>query len=504
MRLGYVHLPRFPIQRKVLERPSLARSAFVLTEEARGARRVVFASGTAMKAGVLPGMTLTASCALVHTLTALPYEPEDEQRAVLSLGEALMTLSPGFEAHPPEGLWLDASAAGLSGSEKEWAARVLDRCAAHGHQAKVAVASNRFVSRALARHSPVASQVISEEDVTAALAPLPLKALEQVSPRTMASLRSLGLSTLGEVAALPPGALNARLGAEGLWIHALCRGEDLTPFSRTETVPLIEEALMLEWPAESMEPLVFALKTVFDRVGGRLAGRQQAAARLTLTLVLDPRGDLPISLALARPSAQPKLLLDLAKHRIADLTVPNPIRQLVVRVDEASEDRAMQRVLGAGPQPEVALEVVLSRLASRLGEGALFSAELEATHRPEQAYAPVGFHPPRLEEGLFRGVAPERVQAPSDHSHLERPARMFSKTAPLDVDVRDGELYAARLLGKRRQAVDVTGPERLQGEWWSPESFARDYYRVIFDGLGPVWVYRDARDGRFYLHGMFD
>ena len=32
----------------------------------------------------------------------------------------------------------------------------------------------------------------------------------------------------------------------------------------------------------------------------------------------------------------------------------------------------------------------------------------------------------------------------------------------------------------------------------------RDYYRVLFEGLGPVWVYREAKDGRYYLHGMFD
>src|SRR4051812_27497597 len=107
MRLGYVHLPRFPVQRKVLERPSLARAPFVLTEEVRGVRRVVFASGTALKAGIHAGMTLTAACALLHSLTAFPYEPEEEQRALLSLGEALMSISPGFELNPPEGLWLD-------------------------------------------------------------------------------------------------------------------------------------------------------------------------------------------------------------------------------------------------------------------------------------------------------------------------------------------------------------------------------------------------------------
>ena len=41
------------------------------------------------------------------------------------------------------------------------------------------------------------------------------------------------------------------------------------------------------------------------------------------------------------------------------------------------------------------------------------------------------------------------------------------------------------------------------GDWWEA-AYARDYYRVHFEGLGPAWVFRDERDGRFYLHGMFD
>jgi protein ImuB len=60
------------------------------------------------------------------------------------------------------------------------------------------------------------------------------------------------------------------------------------------------------------------------------------------------------------------------------------------------------------------------------------------------------------------------------------------------------------VLGKRRRAMAVAGPERIWGEWWSGAPYRRDYYRVHFEGVGPVWVYRDATDGRFYLQGLFD
>ena len=47
----------------------------------------------------------------------------------------------------------------------------------------------------------------------------------------------------------------------------------------------------------------------------------------------------------------------------------------------------------------------------------------------------------------------------------DRPPRLFSKPASLDADVTpEGEIRAARLLGRRRRVLAVCGPERLCGE----------------------------------------
>ena len=92
-----------------------------------------------------------------------------------------------------------------------------------------------------------------------------------------------------------------------------------------------------------------------------------------------------------------------------------------------------------------------------------------------------------------------------DEAMRERPARLLEQPATLDAEVAEsGELLAAWLLGKRRRVMSLAGPERLSGEWWAADPYSRDYYRVHFEGLGPAWVFRDAKDGRFYLQGLFD
>lgn len=503
MRLGYLHLARFPAQRKVIESPALTGQPFALVEEVRGQRRVAFASTSALKAGVKPGMTLTAASALEPTLQHFPYQPEEEARALTGLGEALMGLAPGFELSEPDGLWFDAGAAHLVGGEEELCERMLELCAAQGWRARVVVASEKFTVRALARFGARRWEVVPEGGSAQALAPLPLSALE--GPE-QAPFAALGLATLGEVAALPPGAVTARGGAAGLRAHTLSRGGDDTPFVAAALAEVMEERMALDWPAESFEPLQFALKTLLDRLCARLAGRKRAAVRLGFVMRLDPTGQMEVPLTLARPTSRAKLLLDLAKHRLGELRLENPVGALAVKVEEDCEDRAQQLALGDAPEGDAALEVVLSRLVTTLGEDSLFSAGLAAVHRPEEAYAPRAFRPPAEHRKLDGELVREAEEsAPVDEALRERPSRLLARPTTLDAEVAaSGELRAAWLQGKRRRVTSMEGPERLSGDWWAETPFSRDYYRVHFEGLGPTWVFRDGRDGRFYLQGMFD
>jgi protein ImuB len=296
---------------------------------------------------------------------------------------------------------------------------------------------------------------------------------------------------------------------------------------------VVEEVRTLEAPAESLEPLLFALKTVLDRLSARLRGRQRAAVRLTLTLVLEPAGPYPVPLALARPTTDPKLLLDLVRHRLESVRLDAPVATLIVTIDESCEDHGQQGVLGDAPAGDAALETVLARLATALGPDALGSPVLADDHRPEAAHAPGPFRPPRREAGMFAearrsppvpppppgvhaqppapggrlmsGAGAPRVHAQPDWQ-LERPVRLLSGEGErIEVEMDPlGALRSARVLGKRRRVLAVAGPERLGGQWWTETPFQRDYYRVHLEGLGPAWVYRRAGEGEFYLHGLFD
>ncbi len=526
MRLGYLFFPRFPVQRRVLEQPALAGRPLVLHADEKGSQRVCFASSTALKYGVRPGMTVASALALEPSMVRLRFDLFAEAKALASVGETLLSLAPGFQLDGPEGVWLDASAAPLSGSETRWAERVLSLCRSLGLYGRCVVGSERFSTQALARWTVERIRVVPAQGGPH-MAKLPLVALEEgwLGEGAAAPFRALGLSTLGELAGLSVGALVGRFGTMGLQAARLCRGEDDSHFVPEVLPQVLEESVQLDWPAEHLEPVLFALKMLVDRLCARLQGRQQAVVRLTVKVGLDGGDPLIVPLVLARASAESRLLVELIRHRLTDVTVRQPITSLHLRVDESSIDNGRQLGLGEAPAGEVELEVVMSRLQSALGEGALFSAAPLATHRPEAAWAHTAPLPnvenqnapeetSSLVVTLVRkkdGAWPKRKAKTEQRGTVSlptfemRPTRLFNEPAPLFAELSlDGALIAVTLAGRRRRVEGLSGPERLVGAWWSTQPFSRDYYRLQLEGVGQVWAFRDGKDGAFYAQGVFD
>ena len=46
------------------------------------------------------------------------------------------------------------------------------------------------------------------------------------------------------------------------------------------------------------------------------------------------------------------------------------------------------------------------------------------------------------------------------------------------------------------------GPERIETGWWDGRDVRRDYYVAHAAGRR-LWVFRDCRASRWYLHGLF-
>jgi len=165
----------------------------------------------------------------------------------------------------------------------------------------------------------------------------------------------------------------------------------------------------------------------------------------------------------------------LAHARLEQLRVPQPVQGLVLRAERFAPVRVRQfDLFNARGADELEWESVLDRLRARLGAAAVQSLGLHADHRPEKAWLrqPLG--------------AAERSPQAREPSGRQRPLWLLPETRPLT-----------------REPRCLQGPERIEGGWWDGADVQRDYY-VAETGEGArLWVYREQRSGRWFLHGLW-
>ena len=519
-RVVALFLPDLPLQRLLRAREAAggvrvgARPPLAVEREGR----IVTCDAEARARGVRPGEALAQAHAACADLEVVATDEAEDRAALEGLAEALLALAPAVEVASPDALLLDASAAHLLGpgaqGEAALADRAVDLAAELGLRARSAVANGRAPARALARYARGGGAGGAVE-----LGMLPLGALE-LPAHLEARLLAIGLSRVGDLARFPPETLAHRLGAAGLAAWRLSQGDDPSPLVPFAPERLPEERLELEAPLESSEPLLFGLKRLSDCLAARLAGRGLGATRLALTLRLDPRGEERLTTALAVPTAAASRWLLVLREQLGSLRLPGAVVGATLAVTEAASAPAEQLALDDRPRQLAALETVLARLAARLGDEALFAAEPVDRHRPEGAYRSAAFgrkKAPEVNGGRGKRTrtsnsTPSRTASPQSSPTVgdkeapttpARPTRLLARPEPLLALGEGGRLTAVRAAGRTVRVLELSPAERLAGEWWA-EPFDRDYHRARLEGLGDCWIFRDAADGRLWLHGFFD
>src|SRR5205823_5875885 len=240
MKIACLWVPALPLVAALRAEPQLCSQPLAVVQAGRdlGGRAHVLGATPAAD-GVGAGQTLAEARATCPRLLTRESSPERERAAAQAAREAAAAVSPRVEEAAPGLVYLDvAGLESLIGDDRA-VARALVAAAEHvGLRAAVGFGSSKAVARLAARAASAdltleetrwgagggAFLVVAAEEQREFLAALPLHALE-LPDELFESLRRFGLHTLGEVGALPPGPLAARLGPEAGLLARLARGE---------------------------------------------------------------------------------------------------------------------------------------------------------------------------------------------------------------------------------------------------------------------------------------
>jgi len=455
--------------------------------------RVVDCSLPAAALGVRPGMTLVQAQAVANEARTVVDDRERDAAIWHDVLEALDAASPIVEDAGWGHAFLEMS--GIEGSAEGWIGAARNALAGFDLPLRTGLGPNPFVAYAAAVHG---DGTICEDEPARFLAPFPLEQLacgDDVCDR----LRLLGIATLGELAALPHGPFVRRFGPEAKRWHEWAHGVDRRLLEPRPRALRIDRKAYGDGEATSEEAVLFALRSLVNRVVDDLGAAGKRAGKLALSVECE-NGDLrELSTRVAQATAVPAMLFNLLRARLEGVVLDAPVIGLRLAA-ELLEDGGVPLALFAASDPDPdTLGIVLARLDAAFGEGGAKRSRSIAGPRMERRFA----HDPFTLEPLITRTWTIGTIAPLPQTATLQ-YRMLTPQ-PVAVRVIGG---APRFVGTPAQTVvDAAGPWRVEEGWWSGaagsgEPLVRDEYDVLLDDGSLVRLSHERTE--WSIRGVYD
>jgi protein ImuB len=314
--------------------------------------RVLACSAAARAEGVRPGQRRRQAQECCPEVELIAHDPDRDARAFEPVLVAVESLAPRIEVlRPGECVFPARGAARYHGGEVALATTILtavDQVLGALCRSQVGIANGRFPATLAARHAPghgpsasaagagtdgsvladrprdsgsahtdgaldpgsdladrqVAARrwIVPTEATLDFLAGFPVAVLER--PELTDLLLRLGLSTLGDLAALPRAAMAARFGPEGVRAHRLASGLDEHPRASRRPAPDLGVAMEVDPPAMRVDVAAFAAKALADELVDRLEWLGLACTRLRIEVETE-HGETLTRVWRHEPSARP-------------------------------------------------------------------------------------------------------------------------------------------------------------------------------------------------------
>jgi DNA polymerase-4 len=269
------------------DRPELRGRPVIVGADPRGRGVVAASSYEARRFGVHSAMPIGRAARLCPDGVFLPVDMEKYAGVSRQIMAILAGFTPLVEPLSIDEAFLDLTQTrALFGAGEEQARRIKSRIrTAVGLPASVGVASNKFIAKVASDlEKPDGLVVVAPGGEADFLAPLPVSRLWGAGRVITADLESMGIRTIGQLAAIPPSHLQSRFGRGGALMSALAHGVDeraVEPFAPPKSMGA-EETFELDH--RDGERLRATLRGQAERVARELRAEGYAGRTVTLKL----------------------------------------------------------------------------------------------------------------------------------------------------------------------------------------------------------------------------
>lgn len=459
---------------------------FVLIRQAANTQRIHCLNAAATAQGLYPGMPFSEARAFCPGLQARTADPAGDARLLAGLRRWALRYCPWAGLEEPDGLVLDITgAAHLLGGEAALLADLRARLTRAGFETRLGLADTRGAAWALAHHREGSAP---PGQTAARLHDLPVAAL-RLAAADVTVLERLGLRSIGALAGAARAPLARRFGPDLLMRLDQAMGTQPEAISPLSEPPRPAVRLTLPEPIGLVTDVMAGLARLLAALCARLKAQEAGARLLVLELRRVDKAGLQVPVRLARAMRDPDRILPLFAHGVAGLDAGFGIDQLRL-VAPLIEPMALEQ-LGADPGGTQALDLLITRIGTRIGLENVQRLRPADSHLPERSFAT----PPAAEAGPGGRW---RIPGP-------RPAQIF----PPEPIRAEGAAPPARFRW-RRMALAIAraiGPERIAPEWWQPDEDwrrgLRDYWRVETRQGPRLWLFHTPQDPGWFVQGEF-
>lgn len=387
--------------------------------------------------------------------------------------------------------------------------------AAVGHGCQVGIADGLFAAGLAARQGRVVRPGTTREF----LAPWPVGAALGRSDLTDLLVR-LGIGTLGDFAALRPGAVHSRFGPDGARAHRLARGLDERPLAGRRVPPDLAVSVQLDPPVDRVDRATFAVKALADELYERLAAHRLACTRIAIEAVTE-HGERLVRLwrhdgALTSATVAERMRWQLdgwisGTNGGPEAAPTSGLVLLRLTADEVAPDDGHQLDLwGAADEAGERVARAIARVQGMLGVDAVATAVPGGGRGPADRITWTAWGEPR-EPGLSPAAPwPGHLPSPS-------PATVHGEPRPAEVTDGNGAVVAVSGRyalsappawlsvsgGRRVSTVAWAGPWPVDERWWDPIARRRLARLQVVTADGAAWLLA-LRGGRWWVEAEYD
>ena len=319
------------------------------------------------------------------------------------------------------------------------------------------------------------------------------------SPPLQNLFDGVGIENCEDLAWLEQESVEVRFGAEGVHLWRLARGEDnrLVFAAMPRTLPQ-SSMDWVDYTLTDPERLVFVINALVDNVSSALSSQGLCAREMMLVFSLANRTAYEHLVRPSRSTASRKAWMRLIRTHLDRIELPDAVTGIVLRVESVTGEAERQGdIFDRGFATARATEETVAQLLD--DQGAVIVVPSNNRHPLLEKRTSWLIQEP-AHAARAHMVKETRADPQLTLQLFPEPRRITVRTArrrdhDLPIEYRDNEDWV--------QVESAAGPDRVSGEQWKA-GFAREYYRCVTETGAMVWIYKEAVDGEWYIHGLWD